>query len=104
MSEPGGALADEPALDGSLGGLPVVRWLALDTLRPRHGWVAFDTSDPRVVVAARHAYATRMRLRGTVCGSGCEVVLAEPLERVGDAVYRWEEFPTHDLDEARPQA
>jgi hypothetical protein len=98
MSETAGRAADEPMIEGRLGGLPVVRWLPLESLRPRHGWVAFDTSDARVIAAAQHAYAAHMHLRGTVCGAGCEVVLTERLERVGDAVYRWEEFPTDDPD------
>ena len=89
-----GLFGSEPFYEGSLGGLPVVRWLPLESLRPRHGWVAFDASDARVVAAALHAYAARVHLRGVVCGTGCEIVLAERLERVGDAVYRWVEFPT----------
>jgi hypothetical protein len=103
MSETATWLVGELLYEGSLGGLPVIRWLPLESLRPRHGWVAFDASDARVVSAARHAYAAHVHLRGTVRGSGCEVVLTDRLERVGDAVYRWEEFPPDLPDETRPE-
>jgi hypothetical protein len=90
-------------VEGELGGLPVLRWLPLATSWPRHGWVTFDPSDRRVVSAALHAHAAHMRLRGTVAGNGCEIELMERLDGVGDAVYRWVEFPTSDSGASPPR-
>lgn len=82
----------EESFEGILGGLPVVRWLPLENVQPRRGWVTFDGDDSRVVHAAQHAYADRLVLRGVVRGADYQVFLTDWLESAGRAVYHWVEL------------